>query len=282
MFKKVYVEITNICNLSCSFCHKTEREGRMMSAEEFVTIADRLKGRAQQLYFHLMGEPLLHPELPGFIRLAAERGFSPVITTNGTLLPQRGRDILLEHLHKINISLHSAEANPDRAADDYLSGCISFAKASAKNGVYTVFRLWNIGGLEQNNAGLLAGLKAEYPCEWETTRSGYRIADRTFIEFGEKFDWPDLDAEVHDGELFCYALRDQAGILCDGTVVPCCLDADGRMALGNILRDDLDEILSSDRARRIYDGFSSHRPVEDLCRRCGYASVTKKFRARDK
>ena len=75
MFKKVYVEITNICNLSCSFCHKTEREGRMMSAEEFVIIADRLKGRAQQLYFHLMGWPLLNPELPGFIRLAAERGF---------------------------------------------------------------------------------------------------------------------------------------------------------------------------------------------------------------
>ena len=282
MIKRIYLEITNICNLTCSFCHGTRREQRMMSAPEFGSITDKLKGRAEFLYFHLMGEPMLHPDLPSFIRLASEKGFRPVLTTNGTLLPNRGREILQTPLYKINISLHSAEANPGRSAEGFAEECIAFAKASAGKEILTVFRLWNIGGLERNNGELLSVMKAEYPSEWIKTRSGYRLADRTFIEFGQRFDWPDTDAEEHDGELFCYALRDQIGILCDGSVVPCCLDADGVMTLGNIHDSDLETILSSGRARRIYDGFTSHRASEDLCRRCGYAAVTKKYRARDK
>ncbi len=282
MLKKIYLEITDICNLSCSFCHGTLREPRMMSAEEFSSITEKIRGRAEYLYFHLMGEPLMHPGLPAFIRMASEKGFKPVLTTNGTLLPERGGEILQTPLYKINISLHSAEANPGRASEGYAEGCIAFAKAAARKGVLTVFRLWNKGGLETNNGALLSVLKSGYPGEWEKTRSGYRLADRTFIEFGEKFDWPDTHAQKHEGEMFCYALRDQIGILCDGTVVPCCLDAEGIMALGNIHGSDLEAVLSSEKARKIYDGFSSHRASEELCTRCGYAAVTKKYRVRDK
>ena len=282
MLKKIYLEITDICNLSCSFCHGTLREPRMMSAEEFSSITDKIRGRAEYLYFHLMGEPLMHPGLPAFISMASEKGFKPVLTTNGTLLPERGGEILQTPLYKINISLHSAEANPGRASEGYAEECIAFAKAAARKGVLTVFRLWNKGGLETNNGALLSVLKSGYPGEWEKTRSGYRLADRTFIEFGEKFDWPDAHAQKHEGEMFCYALRDQVGILCDGTVVPCCLDAEGIMALGNIHCSDLEAVLSSEKARKIYDGFSSHRASEELCTRCGYAAVTKKYRVRDK
>ena len=282
MLKKIYLEITDICNLSCSFCHGTLREPRMMSAEEFSSITDKIRGRAEYLYFHLMGEPLMHPGLPAFISMASEKGFKPVLTTNGTLLPERGGEILQTPLYKINISLHSAEANPGRASKGYAEGCIAFAKSAARKGVLTVFRLWNKGGLETNNGALLSVLKSGYPGEWEKTRSGYRLADRTFIEFGEKFDWPDAHAQKHEGEMFCYALRDQVGILCDGTVVPCCLDAEGIMALGNIHGSDLEAVLSSEKARKIYDGFSSHRASEELCTRCGYAAVTKKYRVRDK
>ena len=253
-----------------------------MSAEEFSSITDKIRGRAEYLYFHLMGEPLMHPGLPAFISMASEKGFKPVLTTNGTLLPERGGEILQTPLYKINISLHSAEANPGRASEGYAEECIAFAKAAARKGVLTVFRLWNKGGLETNNGALLSVLKSGYPGEWEKTRSGYRLADRTFIEFGEKFDWPDAHAQKHEGEMFCYALRDQVGILCDGTVVPCCLDAEGIMALGNIHGSDLEAVLSSEKARKIYDGFSSHRASEELCTRCGYAAVTKKYRVRDK
>ncbi len=282
MLKKIYLEITDICNLSCSFCHGTNRLPRMMSPEEFDAVTEMIKGRAEFLYFHLMGEPLMHPDLPAFIRLAAEKGFRPVLTTNGTLLPDRADELLDAPLYKINISLHSVEANSADPAEEYLAGCTAFTKAAAEKGILCVFRLWNAGGLEKNNGFLIDRLRADYPGEWGKTRSGFRLAGRTFLEFGEKFDWPDNAAGEHEGDLFCYALRDQIGILCNGSVVPCCLDADGAMNLGNIFDTDLDAILSSDRARRIYNGFSAHRATEDLCRRCGYAAVTKRHRARDK
>ena len=160
MLKKIYLEITDICNLSCSFCHGTLREPRMMSAVEFSSITDKIRGRAEYLYFHLMGEPLMHPGLPAFISMASEKGFKPVLTTNGTLLPERGGEILQTPLYKINISLHSAEANPGRASEGYAEECIAFAKAAARKGVLTVFRLWNKGGLETNNGALLSVLKS--------------------------------------------------------------------------------------------------------------------------
>ena len=278
MLKKIYLEISNICNLSCSFCHGTARAPRMMSAAEFETATDAVKRKAEFLYFHLMGEPLLHPELPAFIASAAGKGFRPIVTTNGTLLAERGEKLLQTPLYKVNISLHSAEANPASDFGDYLRNCVDFAKPAAGKGILVVFRLWNRGGLEKNNDEMISALKKSYPLEWEKTRSGRRLADRTFLEYGERFDWPDSAAEEHGGNLFCWALRDQIGILCDGSVVPCCLDADGVMTLGNIFTDDLDEILSSERARRIYDGFSVHRAAEELCRRCGYAEE-KKYRA---
>ena len=60
-------------------------------------------------------------------------------------------------------------------------------------------------------------------------------------------------------------------MLCDGTVVPCCLDHEGDIPLGNLFTQSLEEILSSPRAQAIYEGFSGRRVVEELCRKCGYA-----------
>lgn len=281
MLKRIYLEITNCCNLDCSFCHGTKREHQMMSTEDFEYITDAVRGRAEFLYFHLMGEPLLHPRLPEFIRSAAGKGFRPIVTTNGTLLPYWGAELIQTPLYKVNLSLHSAEANAGLQTESYLEGCIAFSKAAAEKGILSVLRLWNTGGLEKSNGDIVSILKEAYPCEWKKTGNGYKLAERTYLEFGEKFDWPDLRADEHGADLFCYALRDQIGILCDGSVVPCCLDADGVMTLGNLFRSGLDDILASDRAVRIYNGFSAHRAVEELCRKCGYAAVTKRYRARD-
>ena len=38
MYNKVYVEITNICNMNCSFCHGHSRAPRQMSIDEFAVI----------------------------------------------------------------------------------------------------------------------------------------------------------------------------------------------------------------------------------------------------
>ena len=269
-FQKIYVEISNLCNLSCAFCPGTKRKPGRMTAEQFAQLLPKLKPYTEYLYFHLMGEPLCHPELKAFLELAKD--FKVILTTNGTLLARQQELLLSEaNLHKVNISLHAFEAN-DLAVpfETYLADCFRFGQAAAGDKL-VVYRLWNQGGQDVRNGEILAQMEAYFPKPWIEKRQGTQIGEKVFLEYGEKFDWPDLQAEEDTDSLFCYGLRDQLGVLWDGTVVPCCLDHEGDIALGNLFTQNMDEILGSPRAKAIYDGFTARQAVEPLCRRCGYA-----------
>ena len=272
-FAKIYLEISNRCNLRCAFCPGTKRPGRSMTEAEFSTLLPRLQPYTDFLYFHLMGEPLCHPLLGPFLNLAGEAGFRVILTTNGTLLPQRQSLLLASPaLHKVNVSLHAFEANDLTVPfEAYLKGCTDFGRA-AEGRVLVTYRLWNGGGANRRNSEILAALEQAFPRPWVEERRGIRLGERVYLEYGEKFDWPDLQAPDGGERVFCYGLRDQLGVLCDGTVVPCCLDHEGDLALGNLFDQTLPEILDSPRARAIYEGFSRRQAAEPLCRRCGYAT----------
>lgn len=271
MYSRVYVEITNICNMDCSFCHGHSRKKRSMTLQEFSHILDQLEGKTQYVYYHLMGEPLLHPELPQFLALAAQRGFRSVITTNGTLLKQRGAALLEAGLHKVSISLHSFEDSSNAAHRAYLQAVADFADSAAKAGVVVVLRLWNRGYDGGRNNQTLDFLKSAINGQWAENTRGIRIRDKFYLEWGDRFQWPDKDAPVQGEQFFCYGMLDHFGILCDGTVVPCCLDSEGVINLGNVFTDNLSVILESPRATAISKGFERRTASEDLCRRCGYA-----------
>lgn len=270
MYSRVYVEITNICNMSCSFCHGHKRAPRRMSGEEFEYILDRLTDHTKYIYYHLMGEPLTHPQLPEFLRLAKARGYKSIITTNGTLLDRRGDELLEAGVHKINLSLHSFEDGGEEAHGKYVRSLATFAKKAADAGVIAVFRLWNKGCDGGMNDASLELLREYIPGEWVQSQRGLRIRERIFLEWGERFEWPDLSADIQTNRTFCYGLKDQFGILVDGTVVPCCLDSEGAIALGNIFTDDIYKILASPRACAIVNGFRRGVAAEELCKRCGY------------
>ncbi len=271
-FRKIYVEISNICNLHCHFCPGTKRPKRAMTAGEFASLLPKLRPYTDYLYFHLMGEPLCHPQLEAFLHLAGEACFRVILTTNGSLLKKHQEMLLTAPaLHKVNISLHAFEANDlDVPFEQYLDDCFAFGQTAAGEKL-VVFRLWNQGGADKKNSEILERMQAYFPGEWVVERPGTRIAHRTYLEYGNKFDWPDLSVPEGSDQVFCYGLRDHLGILCDGTVVPCCLDHEGNLALGNAFQQPLEEILESPRARAIYEGFSRHQASESLCRRCGYA-----------
>ena len=271
MYSRVYVEITNICNMHCSFCHGHNRKPQTMNIQEFSHILDQLEGKTQYIYYHLMGEPLIHPELPRFLELAAQRGFRSVITTNGTLLKKRGMEVLAAGIHKISISLHSFEGIDQNAHRQYLQEVAEFADTAAKAGVVVVLRLWNRGFDGGRNNSALEFLRSQIEGQWSENTRGIRIRDKFYLEWGDRFQWPDKDAPVQGDTFFCYGMRDHFGILCDGTVVPCCLDSDGIINLGNIFTEDLSSILESHRATAIARGFDRRIATEDLCRRCGYA-----------
>ena len=270
-FRKIYLEISNICNLNCAFCPKTKRAPRRMSAAEFSSIAPKLRPYSDFLYFHLMGEPLCHPELDKFLGIAENFGFKVIITTNGTLLREKN-DLLLSApaLHKVNVSLHAFEANDIPVTfDEYLDSALEFAKRAESKKI-VVLRLWNEGGKNELNEKIIAKIKEKLSC-WVEEKQGIRVGNRVYLEKGDKFEWPDLSCADGGDNVFCYGLSDQIGVLADGTVVPCCLDHEGDIALGNIFDSTLDDILASARATAIYEGFKSHRTTEALCRKCGYA-----------
>ncbi|MBR6503287.1 MAG: radical SAM protein [Clostridia bacterium] len=271
MYNKVYVEITNICNMNCSFCHGHSRAPRQMTRDEFSLILDKLKEQTKYIYYHLMGEPLTHPMLPEFIKMAGERGYKSIITTNGTLLKKRGDELLAAGVHKVNLSLHSFETGSKQDHECYVTELANFAKKASDNGVIVVFRLWNNGFDNGKNETAINLLKEKISGEWAQNTRGIRIREKLYIEYGGRFKWPDKEATIKGDRYFCYGLKDQFGILADGTVVPCCLDSDGVINLGNIFSDDIDSILNSKRATDIVEGFKCGKASEDLCKRCGYA-----------
>ncbi|MEM1484002.1 radical SAM protein [Oscillospiraceae bacterium PP1C4] len=280
-FKKVYIEITNICNLSCSFCPKTKRAPRSMSTDEFVHVLDEVRPYTDYIYLHLMGEPFLHPQLAQLLKLCEERCIRVNITTNGVLI-KRVKEILLTApaLRKVGFSLHSFEANQsEQALEAYIEDVLSFVQTARETELICELRLWNNDSDEKSGANAL-NMRIIRMIEERldvtvgeilATQGSVKLRERLYLGFAQIFDWPDAAQQDTNDAAFCYGLRDQIGILSDGTVVPCCLDSEGTIALGNVFADPLSQILASERAQRIYNGFSRREAVEGLCKSCGYA-----------
>lgn len=301
MIDRCYIEITNTCNLDCHFCPKHHRKRRQLSEEEFDLLTDRVRGKVCFLYFHLMGEPLLHPLLPQFVTMAREKGFKTVLTSNGTLL-HRAMSLLDTLPYKIQLSLHSHESNARGELSEYMDQVMRFSTQAAGKGTCMVLRLWNQGGMDRENEEVMRLIEKYVPKPWKERPDGFRLCDNLYLEFDRKFEWPggggkaasddsDGKLEESDGKLeaspskskqeyFCKALIKQIGVLSDGSLVPCCLDHDGDVILGNLFHQSLEEILASPRAQALVEGFRHHAATEPLCQSCESALVNKSFRGK--
>ena len=274
IYSKAYLEITNVCNLSCSFCKGTDRDKCFMSEENFAIAAKKLRQVTSYIYFHILGEPTLHPNLSRLLDICKELDFKVIITTNGTLLHKVG-DILLDSpaLHKVNISLHALEANEKLSFDEYLDGCADFARKMSEKGKICVLRLWNGDsdgkyGSGKLNDGIMSRLENSFDRSlWKQNTKGFRLSDKLFLEFAERFEWREND---DDDSVRCYGLRDQIGVLVDGRIVPCCIDCDGAITLGNIFTDDIIEVINSPLAKKIAEGFRNGKAVHPYCKKCGF------------
>lgn len=288
--KKIYVEITSVCNLACSFCPPTERKAQFIAPADFRHILQQIKPYTGHIYLHVKGEPLLHPRLGELMDISHELGLRVNLTTNGTLIPKQG-DMLLTKpaLRQVNISLHSMEEHREKGEAyqrQYVQTVLDFARAAAGRGVFVSLRLWNIKQestverAQQEEAGrrnrrLLELIEAEFGLnerieEKVVPGSGMKLADRLYLNQDYQFEWPSLTQPEDDGVGFCHALRTHAAVLTDGMVVPCCLDGEGVIGLGNVHEQSFGSILEGERAQRLYEGFSRRTAVEELCRKCGY------------
>jgi len=245
-YKKIYVEITNRCNLSCSFCSKVEKPLRNMTIEEFKCIIEKIKDYTDTIYLHVKGEPLVHPNLIEFLNVAEEHNIKVNLTTNGTLFPNLV-DKLKEckSLKKINFSLHS-ENNKENYLEDI------FKNVEKLQEVTVVYRLWtlNNGELDEKSTQTVNKITSYYKLSTEIVdkiknENNVKIKDRIFVDKDNEFEWPSITN--HNSCGFCYALKTHIAVLVDGTVVPCCLDSNGLVDLGNIYNESLENIINSNR-----------------------------------
>ena len=276
-FKKIYIEITNSCNFACSFCFSTTRATKFMSPAEFQIVVDRIRPFTNYIYLHVLGEPLLHPKLNEILQIAETAGLNINITTNGGLL-ERKKDILISHkIRQVNISLHDAEENiASTNWDNYLESALNFASEAAKD-TYICLRLWNTSNESSAkfNEVCLNKIAGKFDISQatlseNTTGNGLKLSDHIFLQRAPRFEWPDKQKTGTQTKRYCYALRDHIAILADGQVVPCCLDADANMKLGNIFTEELADILKTERATNIKKGFEQRKVVEPICATCGF------------
>ncbi len=279
-FKRVYVEISNLCNLSCAFCSPLKRPKGMMTAEQFRIAAQQLQPYTHYLYLHLKGEPLLHPELEKILDICGELGFEVNVTTNGVLL-EESEELLLGHpaVRQVNLSIHSFSQLPREKAEKCLCHAVAFGKRAAELGrPFVIYRMWNLGkgkSIAPESMAILERIGAEFPTahnlvEELSTQKSAAVAKGIFLSWEEEFTWPSLDAPLVPDSGKCYGTRQMLGVLCDGTVVPCCLDGNGEAPLGNLFQNPFSEIVESETLQKAASGFDGGKAVLELCRHCSY------------
>ena len=265
-FKRFYIEITNVCNLNCSFCSKTSRSPKEMSPDEFGYVISEVSRFTDHIYLHVKGEPLAHSQIDNILTICDSFPINVNITTNGTLLRIK-KDILKKHktVRQLNISLHSAENAVE--AEKYLNGVLSSADELSKYFMISL-RLWTVENPDAANELILKKLSEKYPLDLSKNRSV--LSENIFLHLSESFEWPSLKLPDYGENGFCQGTRTQMAVLSNGDVVPCCLDAEGIICFGNIFKSALNDILQSERFIKMSSNLKNRKLTEELCRHCSY------------
>ena len=279
-FKRVYLEISNICNLRCPFCIPLARPAGRMSAAQFRIAAEQIRPYSDYLYLHIKGEPLCHPELPEILEICSVLGYQVNVTTNGTLLAQRGENLLsCPAVRQVNLSIHSFSQFPADEEERCLEEAIKFGKKALEQGrPYVVYRMWNLGEgktIDPGSLSILRRIGSEFPTAHDleaelTVKKSAAIAKGVFLSWEEEFVWPSMENSYISDTGRCYGGRQMLGVLCDGTVVPCCLDSNGEAPLGNLFETPFSEIVSSPVLEEMVSGFDGGKVTLELCKRCSY------------
>jgi len=274
MFKKIYIEITNICNLKCKFCPKTNRKKEFMNLENFEKIINKVHKHTNLVCLHVKGEPLLHPNLKEILRILEKYKLQANITTNGTLIKEN-LEILKNSkaVRQINFSIHSIIQN-DRLDKQYLQDI--FKSVEELNNIIISYRLWNLQSIKENdiNNEIIEEIERYYNIQnlkQELMKQEFlKVKENVFINQDTEFIWPNINGKSIIEKGRCLALKEQIAILVDGTVVPCCLDNNGDIQLGNILEESLEDILNKTKTLDIKKNFENGIITCRLCKTCGF------------
>jgi len=274
-FKKIYVEITNKCNLNCSFCSIDNREKRELSLQEFDTILEKIRHYTNTIYLHVKGEPLLHTKFDKILDITEKYNINVKITTNGTLLKKR-LDTLQNHknIKQINISLHS-----ENNITNYFDKVFNSSDTLSKN-IPIVYRIWLLDNFKLDKLSTIIVDKIINHYNLDNSflnkvinEKNIKIKDNIYLDKDNEFAWPDNIENNNNDFGTCLGTRSHIAILSNGDVIPCCLDSKGLLKLGNIFENDLEDILNSNLFKQINTGFQNNKLICNLCKNCSFRKL---------
>ena len=276
--EKIYLEIGNICNLSCPFCLRSLRPPGTMTLDQILWILPQIKNIASSVCLHVLGEPLFHPEFDTIIDLFTQWDIPVQITTNGTLLDKKRKVILKQNsIRQINISVHALDSlSSSHGGHEFLTHIRDFCHEAqiTRPELYINLRFWTYNEIGESSSFRFFQSLFHYDgskIDIQREKSVH-LQNRLYLHFDSQFQWPSPALPVRSEKGYCYGLTHHCGILANGDVVPCCLDGNGAIVLGNCLVTPLDEILSLPRAQNMVTHFNKGALIEPLCRRCGFIS----------
>ena len=251
-----------------------------MTVEEFDQISTFIQPYTNYIYLHVLGEPLLHPDFRKIVETAQSKNININLSTNASLLAKHIDFLIDNPLRQINFSLHDAEENiPEEKWGDYILMILKFAELAASD-TYINMRLWNsqMEASQHLNRYFLGEINRFFGLNllgdevFATSRS-IKIADHIFLDISTRFEWPDGVTQKSTPKRTCYALRDHIAILTDGTVVPCCIDAEAQIPLGNIFQQSINEMIGAPRAIALKTGLQNNFFTEEICKTCGFINA---------
>lgn len=286
-FKKIYIEITNSCNLKCSFCPEGKRAKEFISVDKFENIINQIKGYTNLITLHVKGEPLLHPKLKEILEICEKNNMLVNITTNATLLEKNCETLINSRaVRQLNLSLHSITKNENTNTynfDAYINSVIKTSKEIlARTNIIISYRLWNLENISENseNYHILNALESAFPVEnlkeIAKKEKFVKLAENAFLNQDLEFVWPSMENDIISEEGTCWGLRNQVAILVNGDIVPCCLDGEGEIKLGNIFEESFENIINSEYSKKMVKAFEENRIIHNLCKRCGFRSKFEK------
>ena len=271
-FNKIYIEITNFCNLNCSFCSKDNRIKKEVTINEFEIILKKIQGYTKNIYLHVKGEPLLHSKLNEILLLTKKYNFNVRITTNGTLLKEKVKILNnFDNIKQINISLHS-ENKKNKYFENIFNTCELLS-----NKVPIIYRIWTLDNYKLNKLSTIIVDKIIKYYNLDNNfynkvlnENNIKIKNNIYLDKDNLFIWPNNinDSKLEKGT--CLATRNHIAILSNGDVVPCCLDSNAILKIGNILKDDMKDILNNDLFIKINKGFKDNKLYANICRNCSF------------
>ena len=280
-FKKIYVEITNSCNLKCSFCPEGKRIKEFISVDKFENIINQIKSYTNLIALHVKGEPLLHPKLEELLKICEDNNVLVNITTNATLL-EKNKDILFKSkaVRQLNLSLHSITKNENTDTynfETYINNVLEISKEILeKTNIIISYRLWNLENIKENSENLHildcleSAFSVENLVEKAKENSFVKLSENAFLNQDLEFVWPSMENGIISEEGTCWGLRNQVAILVNGDVVPCCLDGEGIIKLGNIFEENFENIINSEYSKEFIKAFEENKVIHQLCKRCGF------------